>query len=172
MIDSKMKRAILAGFLSWVSPGLGQLYTGSWRKALLFATFCFAPLLSFSMYLIDVPLLLFVWFAMFPIAFVPIIDAIHAARKAPASLRARNFQKIKYYIISFPVTTVGSSLVYDYRDNRIKAYKIPSNSMAPTIIPGDRIAVRLEAYQKRRHKRGDIVVMVWPKNKKMRYVKP
>lgn len=53
----------------------------------------------------------------------------------------------------------------------IQPYLIPSPSMEPTLIPGDRIIVNRLAYRSKVPARGDVVVFAFPKDPKRTFVK-
>lgn len=53
----------------------------------------------------------------------------------------------------------------------VQAFKIPSGSMRPTLIEGDRILVNKYIYRFREPERGDIVVFKYPEDKKKDFVK-
>jgi signal peptidase I len=52
-----------------------------------------------------------------------------------------------------------------------KAYKIPNESMKPTLVTGDRLFVNLDYYLTNEPKRGDVIVFKFPKDKKKDYIK-
>ena len=52
-----------------------------------------------------------------------------------------------------------------------KAYKIPTETMAPTLLPGDRILVDRLAYVSEGPKRGDIIVFRYPEDPHRDFVK-
>ncbi len=53
----------------------------------------------------------------------------------------------------------------------IKPYRVPSTSMAPTLVPGDYFMVDKRFYENRMPKRGDVVVFLFPGSKDRIYVK-
>ena len=53
----------------------------------------------------------------------------------------------------------------------IQAFKIPTGSMNPTLIAGDRILVNKFIYRFRKPERGEIVVFKYPQNPKLPYIK-
>lgn len=53
----------------------------------------------------------------------------------------------------------------------LQPYLIPSNSMEPTIMPGDRIITNQMAYRSASPVRGDIVVFAYPKDPSRIFVK-
>jgi signal peptidase I len=53
----------------------------------------------------------------------------------------------------------------------VQAFKIPTGSMRPTLIEGDRILVNKFIYKFTNPKRGDIVVFKYPEDKKKDFIK-
>jgi len=64
-------------------------------------------------------------------------------------------EKVKEWIQSIVIALVLALVV---RTFLMQAYKIPSGSMKPTLIPGDRILVNKVVYRFREPERGDIIV--------------
>nr|MBU1328917.1 signal peptidase I [Candidatus Omnitrophota bacterium] len=53
----------------------------------------------------------------------------------------------------------------------VQAFKIPTGSMRPTLIEGDRILVSKFIYKFREPKRGDVIVFISPEDKKKDFIK-
>ena len=53
----------------------------------------------------------------------------------------------------------------------VQAFKIPTGSMRPTLIEGDRILVNKFVYKFTTPKRGDVIVFVSPEDKKKDFIK-
>lgn len=45
----------------------------------------------------------------------------------------------------------------------VRVAKVPSGSMEPTLIPGDVLSVRIDAYRRARPKHGDVIIFADPK---------
>ena len=138
----KNRNPIIAGIMSILFMGSGQLYNGQLRKAIIFALSIiplyfligFSGLLkSFNGFIISMLLV------MSYIAFV-LFDAIKwAAKQKGYELKPVNSMKyyigfiIGWYVLIFALpTTVRSVTGYE-------AFEIPTPSMEPSIIVGDRI---------------------------------
>jgi len=52
-----------------------------------------------------------------------------------------------------------------------KAYKMPADSMKPTLVTGDRIFVNLHYYLTNEPKRGDVIVFMFPEDEKKDFLK-
>ena len=53
----------------------------------------------------------------------------------------------------------------------VQAFKIPTGSMRPTLIEGDRILVNKFIYKFTQPKRGDVIVFISPEDKKKDFIK-
>ncbi|PIV39209.1 MAG: signal peptidase I [Candidatus Omnitrophica bacterium CG02_land_8_20_14_3_00__42_8] len=53
----------------------------------------------------------------------------------------------------------------------VQAFKIPTGSMRPTLIEGDRILVSKFIYKFREPKRGEVIVFISPEDKKKDFIK-
>jgi signal peptidase I len=71
--------------------------------------------------------------------------------------------------IEVVVTAVVLALII--RAFVVQAFKIPTGSMRPTLIEGDRILVNKFIYKFTKPKRGDIVVFKYPEDKKKDFIK-
>ncbi len=50
-------------------------------------------------------------------------------------------------------------------------YRVPSRSMVPTLVPGDYIYMSAEGYNSQRMQLNDVLVFLYPKDKKIHYIK-
>ena len=66
---------------------------------------------------------------------------------------------------------LGIALALVIRAFVIQAYKIPSGSMRPTLMEGDRILVNKFIYRFREPQRGDIIVFRYPEDRKREFIK-
>ena len=66
---------------------------------------------------------------------------------------------------------LGVALALVIRAFIIQAYKIPSGSMRPTLMEGDRILVNKFIYRFREPARGDILVFRYPEDRKRDFIK-
>ncbi len=66
---------------------------------------------------------------------------------------------------------LGVALALVIRAFVIQAYKIPSGSMQPTLLAGDRILVNKFIYRFRAPQRGDVIVFRYPEEPKREFIK-
>ncbi len=72
-------------------------------------------------------------------------------------MSARRFAKIAAHLVAL---AVAAGAIWFYLTYRIGI--VPSDSMAPTLRPGDRYLINIRAYSRRPPKRGDVVVFRTP----------
>lgn len=172
----------LAGLMSAMLPGLGQLYVGQADRALwLVLVFALASLPGMTLAAIHLPAR-----AMLPALVTSllvalgtwlyaIVDAVREARRC-RDFRPRPWQTAGLYVAVF---IVGSlillpSLATHVRQHHVQAFRIPSDSMSPTLLRGDYLFADMR-YNcptcRSRVERGDAVVFVYPNDRTVYHVK-
>lgn len=173
----------MAGLISFAAPGLGQLYNGELKKAVvvflclwaLLIVFLLGPVCRTSSGLV---------------LGLAVIIAASIAVLAEAAVRAHRLRSFvlklcsKWYIclaviclanlVIFPLEGWGFKAAwfpFEATWLPFKAYRIPAASMAPTLVPGDCIIVELGSYRKGELRRGDIIVFPYPKDPTKDFVK-
>ncbi len=136
----------LAGILSLLLPGLGQLYAGHWRRAVGFfivnALIDFPFLLGLWSYaaLLDRPggfwLAATVGIGVVLFRIVAIVDAAFVASHTPRGLLAPYQRWYLYVAILFAWNAPGLAGM-SYPDSGTESYSIPGGSMIPTLQIGD-----------------------------------
>lgn len=169
----------LAVALTMCCPGLGQLYCGRAARGLvMFGSFSlFGPLVVGLSLIVTstVSLLLFVACLL---AFVgaAIWIAIDAKRIAN-ELRGRDYTLRDYNHFAVYMMLLLTSVPYSIglafflRANVMEAFVIPTRSMSPTLIPGDRILTNKLGISTRTFQRGDVIVFRNPENRRQNFVK-
>jgi signal peptidase I len=173
------RRPRTALLLSSMCCGLGQLYCGAGRRGLLFygASLSLGPLLLMFAALAG-STAGFVLFLATLVAAVGLwvwstIDASRIAR----DMAGKPFQPADYNCGSVYGLLILSSLPYALalavvcRSAVVEAFVIPSASMSPTILPGDRILATKLGVQYRRFERGDVIVFRSPDNRRQQWIK-
>lgn len=176
------RNPVFAALMSVVLPGFGQLYNGQINKALwIFLVFCLlaVPLIAiialmlptrFTTIVLAAGLLatLLIWI-------YGIIDAWRIARQHKA-YHLKPWQTTGMYAVVFLVCSmlILPTLIYWIRDNQVQSFRIPSNSMYPTVLPGD-ILFAEKSYNcpgcRHSVSRGDVAVFVYPDNRNRYYIK-
>ena len=160
-------------------PGMGQIYNGELVKgssiliiflALYIVGFKFTVLLPDGLLIIGVICTIMATIAIYALA---VADAYRKAKKLEVAYRATHFNRWYFYVAVWMLGYVlVSSAVYDYvRHNFMEAFKIPSASMEPAVMRGDRILADKTAYHRMAPKKGDIIIFVFLDDRSKRYIK-
>lgn len=83
-------------------------------------------------------------------------------------MKAHTKSQIREWVESLVIALVLALLI---RAFVVQAFKIPTGSMRPTLIEGDRLLVNKFIYRFRKPERGDIIVFRFPKERKKDYIK-
>jgi signal peptidase I len=171
-MTNKPRKWWIAGLLSLINPGLGQIYNGQGRKGVIILALSFLslPVIMLCLDHGNVVLCL-VLFAVLGLSYYcyAIADAIIVARRLRLEYILKKYNRAIVYIgIIIAVALVNSSLFASgispseyIKKNYIQAFKIPAGSMKPTIVVGDQILVdRRPTAQD--PKPGDVIVFEYP----------
>lgn len=170
----KRRRPMAALLLSFITPGLGQLYNGQLKKGvilyligfLLIAVLLFSGLFLqfYGMLFSLVILVLFFLFVLF--------DALIGAVKLK-EITLKPYNKGYLYVIIFLISgfVIQPLISSSIRNNFVRAYKIPSTSMEPSLLAGDHLIANMRIYKKEKPNRGDIVIFEYPKDPSKDYLK-
>jgi signal peptidase I len=160
---TRKRRPWLAAALSFVLPGLGQLYAGSAAAALgaYAATACGAAFTA-AMWLWApggaVPILLGLLVAVAIFLGVIVHAGLLAARQ-PAEFELRPYNRWYVYLAAYLLVGVvlGSGMQGQLR-RRVEAFRISSGAMAPTLLIGDYLYVLKTPAARTNLARGSVVV--------------
>jgi signal peptidase I len=159
---TRPRRCWLAGLLSLIRPGLGQLYGGNVPRAM------FVYLLDGVLGCLAVVLILYlpiaalnVWLAAaiyFGYVLLAVVDAgLQARRKGKMVLQP--WQRWWVYLVVWLGTVILSQgVAYGSRAVWAEAFVMPGGGMTNTILPGDRIVADKLHYWLAPMRRGDIIV--------------
>ncbi|MEZ5658700.1 MAG: signal peptidase I [Burkholderiaceae bacterium] len=176
------RRPWLAAVMSLLLPGLGQLYNGEVNRAIW-------TLLIFLLGALPIPASIALWLA--PVATGPallvavlfafgvwlwaVADAWRGAR-ARTGYRLPGWQRSGVYALVFVFAHVITMplLLGWVRDHLVRAFKVPSASMMPSILPGDHLFADMRyncpGCASGVH-RGDIAIFIDPNDRTRFYVK-
>ena len=170
----KKRYASLAVFFSLISPGMGHLYVGKWKTAILIPFFLlliiafmgWTKLVFLSEGMSNIALIMIVFYL-----FV-MISSFVAARN-PSSHNLNTSQKWYLYILFLVVLAVINTAVMDHRGKLFgfEPFRIPASSMLPTMMVNDFMMVDTWAYDNKEPDIGDIIVFDYPRDRKIKYVK-
>ncbi len=170
----KQRKPLLAAIASLGALGLGQLYNGKLRKAIIMyglgfvevgIVTVFPPATSFFNLVILIGVAIC-------IGVVVIVDAIRDARKlGEVELQRYNRWYVYLAILLFQGILLGPAMEYISGVGAMRAFKIPSGAMMPTIIIGDHLISNMKVYKTSKPKRGEIVVFKYPKDESTLFIK-
>jgi len=172
------RNPIWAVLLSIAATGLGHIYCGRLLKGLIlfFASFAFAPIIvvaaqnaASTFMLMIVIASLTILLGVFVYAF---IDAGLQACKLREGYQLKEYNRWYIYLLFIVVAlSYPTNLASSIRDHVLQAFRIPSQSMAPAILPGDRILLNKSIYKIKAPQRGDVVVFIYPDDRRLYYIK-
>lgn len=173
-----MKKPWVAVVLSLFCSGLGHLYCGRLARAAFFFFAPFAITLAIVWITTLAPsgsllALVFALVLLGPILYVcAVIDAPRIARTTPVDPEPRWWQHAFVYALVLVVGLVYPLLSAAFlRAEVLGAYEIPTMSMAPTILRGDRVLVTKWAWEPEDVRRGDILIFLAPDGTNRAFVK-
>jgi signal peptidase I len=171
----------IAGILSYLVPGLGQVYNGQAALGLLFyaiysiwgSIFFLISMTamrgSFRQY--TIPLIFFFLITSLAALLAIIVHAIRNAIKRKHLFKPKRYNK---FVIYLAVILICQGTDYAIRktigDILIKPYRIPTSSMSPTIEAGDLLLTDKLAFSRENPTRGDVVLFAHPKKTGSHYI--
>jgi signal peptidase I len=167
----KVRKPWLAALLSFIAPGLGQLYCGSWKSgaiALIIGSL-FTGLSSVFLFDTFGKLMTAVSLSLV-LSLGYCIEAYRRAKKNPVQVLAPFQRWWIYPIYAFLLHGVPfgyGTIVPD----RFLSFQIPSESMVPTLLIGDRLVADGWAFWGKEPLRGDVLVFDYPRDRETKFVK-
>jgi signal peptidase I len=162
-----------AFILSFLTPGLGQLYNGQLKRAVLLyflglfiVIFLSSSGLFFSFYGMVGGLAITLGYMIFVL-----IDAAITARRLHI-IRVKQYNRWYFYILIILINAfLVNSLLSPFIIPPIKAYKVPAASMTSTLMIGDRVIANKKYYTNKSPKRGDVVIFPDPSDPSKDFIK-
>jgi signal peptidase I len=167
---AKMRNPRLAFLLSFVCQGLGQLYNGQPKRAMVF--FSLEIILSAI-----VLVLLNTMFGSFPGAvaafafFVSVVLAFAVlvaadAYKVASKIRELELRRYNRWYVYVSIILAFTYLIHPSLRQLIpigfRSYSIPSSTMEPTLLVGDYLVSDPRYYRSHKPQRGDVVIFTYP----------
>lgn len=162
-----------AALLSLVASGLGQFYAGRTQRAAVLFALAFAASVAFPISVAKLQSIrVFAAWLLFTLAFKlwVSLDAFRCARTAGEVPRRHR----AWYVLL--ALFAGYQLATNVNDSFVKSYRVPTQSMEPAIVEGDRVLVDKVVYGwfglgGREPRKGEIVVFTWPDDPGVSYMK-
>ncbi len=174
------RRPWIAVFLSLLMPGMGQIYCGSITQGLvlMLIVIMFSTFWMFGMIVDRVregtPMGVFImmWVFVLLATVVAAVDAYRRARRTRYDYTLKDYNNWSVYLVLLWICGAGT-LGYGamIKKNLFAAFQVPVNSMAPTIVAGDRVYANKITYKHETPEYGDIVLFKNPENRKIYFIK-
>jgi signal peptidase I len=168
----KKRKPILALLFSLITPGLGQIYNGQVKKGVSYIVGFLLVYVVFSFLLFKFYGMIFYLMIMIGLFIFILRDALLTAAKLQA-ITLGPYNRWYIYLILFLLSSVviRPLLGWTIRNYIVKAYKIPSSGMSPSVLVGDHLIANMRIYQSEEPKRGDIIIFEFPKNPSKDFIK-
>ncbi len=155
----------LAGLLSFILPGIGQVYCGKLVRGLIFGILyglAIPATLGFLAYVRPAPTVLFGLLALVAalgVVVAAVADAYRLAVRTRLDYERKAYNRPAVYLL-LGLMIQGSSIGYGLhvRASLFEAFRVSANSMFPTIGLHDRILANKIAYRKAEPQYGDIIL--------------
>ena len=177
-MKGKKRIPIIAAVLSFLAPGLGQLYNAQILKGIIFfLAFLLIPIilflagLQFQFYGLVVILLFSICLWLFIIG-----EAFFSAkRKKEVVLKRYNKWYVYLLIILLMLGTyiIPTDFIANIASETLKfsVYKMSTGSMEPTLSIGDYLIIDSKYFKKSELQRGDLVIIQYPKDPTKDFIK-
>jgi signal peptidase I len=168
------RRWWLAGLLTFLGLGLGQLYNGQPRRGLLlFASWWPIALAACGTLVWPVPF--WVPVTLFALLLVldifAIGDAIAGARRAGSPFMLRPYNRWYVYFAVYAAIVLFGLGALRLMHLQAMTFYIPSGAMEPTVLIGDHLAVDMLSLRQRAPRRGEIIVFRSTENPRISVIK-
>lgn len=176
MID-KPRKPWIAGLLTFLTIGLGHLYSGEAKKGIILYFVGQSLIIIFFLSLIflvpSATVLILASFSGLAFLFFCVVDAVKISKKNKLTYSLKNYNKWYIYLISWVMASfiIQPIVEITIRSNIVQAYKIPSGAMKRTLQIGDHIIADKFTYKKSEPKRGDIVTFPFPDDPSKDFIK-
>lgn len=172
------RRPWVAVVLSLVMPGLGHAYGGRFPRGLVILLAYFIPIMLlqigsvfelFNSVLVGATVL----FTMaLIIHIVAIVDSYCVAKRTKPDYQMKDYNRWCVYIALVLLNTASSLVaILSVRAKYLEAFRVPTVSNYPTIVPGDRLIANKIVYNRSDPERGDLVVFINPQDRKENFIK-
>lgn len=177
-LSARPRRPWLAGLMAAFTSGFGHLYVGRWRAAasipiVVFGGSALAIILTLLAGGSSLTALIVGGLVWVGLHLLQVVGAVRIAQRAPVDFTPRRFNRGAVYVLWFLLVQATASLpAMAVRANVLELFKIPSDSMQPTLQPGDYLAIpKIGPYARTPLQVGDVAVFAYPPDPSVNYVK-
>jgi len=172
----KKRQPWIAGLLTFLVIGLGQVYNGEFKRGIIYylGSLAISLISAFIMLFLPFPTNFITFFLLgFLYFFIIFLISWREARVKGTSYRLKSYNKLHIYIsfIFFSWYIINPLFSQFIKNNIVHAYRVVATSMTPTILDGDHILVNELIYKFTSPGRGDVVVFRYPKNENQYFIK-
>jgi signal peptidase I len=172
------RNTLLAVFMAFIMPGLGQVYNGELIKGISIFMILLAVSVTGIWAAVFLPDSLLVYGALATLLvsvalyIAAIVDAFKHASAADAAFQPKSYNRWYFYLALWLIGNIFGSFTTDYvTENYVQAYTIPTNSMEPSVLQGDYVLADKTAYGRMAPQKGDIVIFVYPDDRSKKFIK-
>jgi signal peptidase I len=172
------RNTLLAVFMAFIMPGLGQVYNGELIKGISIFMILLALSVTGIWATVFLPDKLLIYGALVTLLasaalyIVAIVDAFKHASAADAAYQPKSYNRWYFYLALWLMGNIFGNFTTDYvTENYVQAYTIPTNSMDPSVLQGDYVLADKTAYNRVAPKKGDIVIFVYPDDRSKKFIK-
>jgi signal peptidase I len=168
------RRPWLAALLSFLAPGVGQLYNGDPRRGWsLFALFVGLEMTEALITPHAALIVVFAGFLLIALSELALriatpIQAFRLARRIGATQITWYQHAWIYVLLVLLISVADAAAAPEYK---IQSFYIPSGAMTPTMLVGDYVNVDKTYYRSYSAERGDVVVFKLPTDNSTDYIK-
>jgi signal peptidase I len=176
---SHVRKPSVAYWMSALCCGLGQIYCGRVGRGLIMycISMMFWPIIAIIVFLGDFR---FVMISLGGLLLAGIGYCLWSARDAQAiarSMAAIEYEPqeynrpIVYWLTIFTLVPYAIGLALFLQANTFSAFYLPTASMSPSLVPGDRVLANKLRIETMSFSRGDLIVFRNPGGRKQNYIK-
>ncbi|WP_022669349.1 signal peptidase I [Desulfospira joergensenii] len=175
-MENKPRKIWIAALLTFLTIGLGHIYSGKLKKGSFFylGQYLVLVLCMTVVYLLP-SFITLIGALLFGSAYFLycLIDAIRIAQKARPVYQIKSFNRWYLYLgivicTSLVIQPIISNSIKEYM---IQAYKIPAGSLKPTLLVGDQILCKKGLALKNGLQKGEMIIFPYPEDPSKEYIK-
>lgn len=172
------RKSWMAVGLTLLLPGLGHIYNGQTKKAVILLVLPFVFLLVCVVVVATDPYRL--CFPVMTAALVgsiifyvgSLVDAFRSAKSQSSEYQMKKYNRAYVYFGVYLAFSICFSVCRSYfRTNWFESYVVPTEGMAPTLITGDRFFADKRSDSRSKIERGEMILYRSPKDRGTIYVK-
>lgn len=175
-MQAARRNPFISFLLSFITPGLGQLYNGQPKKGMLcllagyaltvgVARICSGPARTF-------PGLAALFLGTLALSLAISGEALVTAARGEGGETSRvNRWYVYLTAVLFGAFVAGPVILLPLKVAGIRLYRIASDTMEPTLLAGEWVAGEVAPYRKRKPARGDVVIFPYRGNPSREFIK-